>query len=392
MNYQNSVALLLLAFALVLTGCRKDQTVTQAPPASTAPVAPSPELSHAAEGGITPTGQTIYFKGSIGSTNGLQMKLVRESEKLTGAYFYQKIGTKIDLKGTIDKDGNVTLQEFDPSGKQTGVFKGIWKTDNEDGLASIAGNWSKPTGEKKTAFSVHQEPIEFSGTVEIVAKQIKETNKKLNYTIDVEYPQLSSLLDTRFDKFNQEARGLVTRRIAEFKKERADTAKVEAEMPEPPTLSGLTSDLSGGYTIAMANDSLISIKYDLGGYTAGAAHGNSSSYVLNYDVKADKVLKLVDLFKPGAKYLQAISAYCISDLKRQSKKNGNSLPDDMIQSGAGPNARNFQSWSITKKGLEITFDAYQAGPYAAGPQSVLVPYAALKELIKPDGPAGQFVK
>lgn len=137
---------------------------------------------------------------------------------------------------------------------------------------------------------------------------------------------------------------------------------------------------------------MISIEYDIGGYSAGAAHGSSSSYVLNYDVQTGKMLKLTDLFKPGAKYVQTISSYCIKDLKKQSKSHDDSLPDDMIQSGAGPDAGNFRSWTITKKGLNMTFDAYQVGPYVAGPQDVLIPYSALKELISPDGPIGQFVK
>ncbi len=393
MNPKKLIALTLLTIALAFIGaCRKNQSANSTAPTSAAPGSASPELSHLPEGGITPTLPTTHFKGSIGNSNGLQMKLTRDGEKLTGTYFYQKIGARIDLKGTIDRDGNVTLEEFDPSGKQTGVFKGVWKTDTEDGRASIAGNWSKPTGEKKTAFSLHEEPIQFTGGADIVAKSIKESNKKLNYKIDVQYPEVTGALDNRFDKFNQEAKNLVTKQVAAFKKERADAAKEEAQMPEPPALSDLGSDLSGGYTVAFANDDLISIEYDIGGYSAGAAHGNSSSSVLNYDVKAGKVLKLADLFKPGAKYLQAISAYCLNDLKKQSKKNGDSLPDDMIKSGAGPDARNFQSWTITKKGLDFTFDAYQVGPYAAGPQSVVVPYSVLKELINPDGSVGSFAK
>ena len=150
------------------------------------------------------------------------------------------------------------------------------------------------------------------------------------------------------------------------------------------------SYLDIGYDIALAKDDLISIQFSLGSYSGGA-HPNSSSAVLNYDVKAGKVLRLADLFNPGARYLQTISSYCIKDWKKQSKSKDSLLDDATIQSGAGPEVKNYQSWTITKKGLEITFDAYQVGAYAAGPQTVLVPYSALKELIKPDGPLAQFV-
>ncbi|HXR98967.1 MAG TPA: RsiV family protein, partial [Pyrinomonadaceae bacterium] len=60
--------------------------------------------------------------------------------------------------------------------------------------------------------------------------------------------------------------------------------------------------------------------------------------------------------------------------------------------GAAAKADNYQGWTITKRGLGIYFDPYQVGPYAAGPQFVLVPYSDLKDLINPDGPVGQFAK
>jgi len=110
-------------------------------------------------------------------------------------------------------------------------------------------------------------------------------------------------------------------------------------------------------------------------------------------VKNEKVLKLADLFKPGSNYLQTLSAFSIKDLKRQAKANADSMLDDQtVESGAGPEAKNFRSWTITKKGLAITFDAYQVGPYAAGPQSVMVPYATLKDVIEPNGVLGSLTK
>jgi hypothetical protein len=166
--------------------------------------------------------------------------------------------------------------------------------------------------------------------------------------------------------------------------------------PEQQEMSSesMGSDLNIGYTVVLAQDDLISTKIDTGSYYRGAAHPNSYSEVLNYDLKNGQALKLSDLFKPGAKYLQAISSYSIKDLKRQSKAKGadGMLDDSLIEGGAAPAAKNFHSWTITKKGLGINFDSYQVGPYAAGPQYVLVPYATIKDLINVDGPIGQFVK
>ena len=389
------VAIIFLVLLFGVGACGKKATVTQTPAPSPIVSAASPEQYHQADSGVLPAVQAKFFKGSIGSQPGLQMKLIRNGEQLSGNYFYQKVATKIDLKGTIDKDNNVTLEEFDTGGKQTGLFKGTWMTDKDNSLVSVAGNWSRPDSEKKTAFSLHEEPIEFTGGVELTAKQLKEVNKKLNYKIEAEYPQVTGAPDNRFDKFNQEAKNLVTRQISDFKKEMVDAAKDEATSPStsPEEKSSFPpNSFDIVYSIALAKDDIISIEFDVDNYSSGAAHPNSSSQVLNYDLKAGKALKLADLFNPGVKYLESISAYCIKDLKRQSKIKDSMLDDATIQSGAGPNPQNYGSWTITKKGLEITFDAYQVGAYAAGPQTVIIPYSALKDLIKPDGPLAQFVK
>ncbi|HEV2834474.1 MAG TPA: RsiV family protein [Pyrinomonadaceae bacterium] len=377
----------LLIFACAVAGCRR----TGAPPPTAPPLtSPTPQLAHA-EGGNTPAPETKYFKGSIGSSLDLQMKLVRSADQLSGSYFYQRIGTRINLRGKIEPDGQFLLDEFDQSGKQTGTFKGRWMVDTQDGLASLAGFWTKPNqkeSDKVTAFSVHEEPIALTGDVEIVAKQIKESNKKLMYEVAARYPQLSGGSNPNFEKFNQLVRGSVTRKVAEFKK---DTAPGEGEEPRPEGSMG--SDLGIAYEIALAQDDLISVQFDIGSYYQGAAHPNSYTEVINYDLKNGKELKLSDLFKPGAKYLQAIATYCIADLKKQQASDkGKALTDSEIASGAAAKAENYKSWKITRKGLGINFDAYQVGPYAAGPQEVLVPYANLKDLINPEGPIAQFAK
>jgi Protein of unknown function (DUF3298)/Deacetylase PdaC len=378
---------LIIVCVLVSVSCRKTSTP---PPAATPPAAATPaaDLSHS-QGGALIAPQTKHFKGSIGTSLDLQMKLVRTGDQLAGSYFYQKVGSRIDLRGNVDKDGNLTLEEFDRGGKQSGVFKGIWTVDPGDGLIRLAGNWSKPPGEKgsekKTAFSLHEEPIAFSGDVELVSKQIKETDKKLMYEISAQYPQLTGGNNPNFEKFNQTARALVTKKVAGFKKD----VKVE-EGEELPPEGSMGSDLFVGYTVVLAQDDLVSIKFDVGSYYQGAAHPNSYSDVINYDLKNGKQLKLSDLFKPGSKFLQAIATYCIADLKKQAKEKG--LLDDQIQEGAAPTSENYKSWTITRKGLGINFDAYQVGAYAAGPQSVMVPYTSLKDLINPDAPIAQFAK
>lgn len=369
------------------TACRRNSANQATVPAS------ATERQHP-ESGVAAVEETRFFKGSIGNALDLQMKLLRAGDQLTGNYFYQKVGTKIDLRGSVANDGNLTLEEFDPSGKQTGVFKGIWKQD-ADGSVEIKGEWTKPNNDKKTAFSLSQEPIEFSNGAEIISKQIREKNKKLKYEVTAAYPQLIGVADPNYDKFNQAIRNLIGRKVSDFKKEMAPSAEDEVAPDENPVLDeSLGSDINVNYDVALAKDDLIAIQFTVSSYSAGAAHPNSYTEVMNFDLKNGKSLKLADLFLPGSKYLQTLSKFSIQELKKQAKAQGDyaAMDDDWIKRGAGAELTNYDNWTITKKGLGITFDPYQVAAYAAGPQNVLVPYSELKEIIKPDGMVAQFMK
>ena len=386
------IILILLPIGVVIASgaCRRQsQSVPQTTNSNLAVTQEKPA------GGEASVGERSYFRGTIaaGANNlKIEMTLVRDGERVSGSYFYPKVGKNIELNGTVDKDANVDLREKDDSGKETGIFKGKWKTAVEPyelGMANIAGKWSRPDGAKETTFELTQQPIDFSAAAaRFVPKVIKEANKQSRYRIDVVYPQIEG--DARFDKFNKEARAMVTKNVAAFKtSETSNETDAGSEIPAETQTSTLDSD----YQIRLADDDLISIEFTESAYSGGAAHPNSYTTVLNYDVRNGKKLALADLFNAKSNYVKVISDYCIKDLKQQAKKEKDSmLTDDMIQSGASARAENFNAWTITKQGLWITFDPYQVAAYAAGPQQVLVPYSALKDLIKADGPISPFAQ
>jgi uncharacterized protein DUF3298/peptidoglycan-N-acetylmuramic acid deacetylase PdaC-like protein len=372
--------LLILLVVIVAGACRKQPS--EPPPAgSPTPVA----AQDAPAGGTAQAGDKYFFRGTIANLS-IEMQLLREGDRLTGTYFYPKVGKNIALTGTVDKGGNVTLTESDDAGKQTGLFKGRWQTasDSPDpSIFEIEGKWSRPDGSKQTEFIVTQQPYEFSGNVQITAKMIKEANKQKLYTVEAEYPQIEG--DSRFDGFNREARALVTKDVAAFK-----TAETEDIDTSNTSTENQTSTIDMSYDFHYATDNLISVAFNEGTYSRGAAHGNQVTEVLNYDVKSGKKLALADLFKDKSKYLSVIAAYCQKDLKERAKKPDAMVLPDLIESGAGPKADNYRAWNVTKKGLWITFDPYQVAAYAAGPQYILVPYSVLKDIIKPDGPIGTY--
>lgn len=136
-----------------------------------------------------------------------------------------------------------------------------------------------------------------------------------------------------------------------------------------------------------AGHDLLSILFEDFAYLGGA-HPGTYYVALNYDTTAAKVLTLADLFEPGADYLGLVSSLCIAELQTRSDM----MFPDFATSGAAALQENYQVWAVTPQGLLVVFQEYQVAPYAAGAQSVLLPYDALAGLLDPAGPLGSFAK
>ena len=138
------------------------------------------------------------------------------------------------------------------------------------------------------------------------------------------------------------------------------------------------------HTTTFATDQLISVLFSVDGYVMGAAHPFHYSHSLNYDTGAVRMLELEDLFLPGTDYLDVLSRFSLDDLERQGVLEW--------EEGALPLPENFQRWNLTTRGLRISFDEYSIAPYAAGRQSVVIPYEILRDVADPDGPLAQFLE
>ncbi len=210
----------------------------------------------------------------------------------------------------------------------------------------------------------------------VISRQLNEDLPKV-YTLQINYPYLEQVVDPRFNLFNEQIAAVV----ANIRQNFTDGLKANPATPDPNFGS---SYLQTSYSITHGTGGLLSVLFKVGYYVSGAAHPNQYALSLNLDIANARVLKLADLFKPGAGYLQAVSTYSIQDLKRQ-----NVLEWD---TGAQPIEDNYRTWNITPDGLLISFDPYEVASYAMGPQSVTIPYTALKDIIDPTGPLAVFLQ
>jgi len=224
----------------------------------------------------------------------------------------------------------------------------------------------------------------FSQTYNIVQKKIDKLDKKLMYTLTLNYPQIESHTNIAQDDFNKFMKSKMQAEEDSVKKWMSDWKN---DMT-PKDTSYYEEDDSVFYHDANA----ISVLFYVDTYFSGAAHPSNWSYSVNYDLNANKEMQLSDLLT-GA-YVNKLSEFCIKDITRQKTENEGvqiNEQDDQVKDGAGPKEENFQVFNITPEGLLITFPTYQVASYAEGPFDVLVPYAELKDFIK-SGILQKYVK
>jgi hypothetical protein len=327
----------------------------------------------AQSGAQTPGGARV-FRGWVGSYP-VRMTLRRGAGgELSGSYSYEGHAGELTLKGTAGADGAFTMDEFDGA-KQTGVFKGQWREKEYEPEARIEGGWTKPGGGGEQSFTLFEEP---AGGARVTSKRIKEANKRQGYSVDAEYPQVEGA-----DAFNRLVESFVTKAVADFKRNPGGPVPAGAE----------PNDLRVSYSLRLATDEFQSVEFTTSHFEQGMMHSQYSLSVVNYDRKSGRQLRLADLFKPGSNYLRKISAAAVAALEKMNKEeDGMYLGDAEWVEGASPKPDNYQVWTLTPRGLAVTFEPYQVGPFAAGAPSVLIPYSELKELTRPGGPLASLAK
>ncbi|HEX8289750.1 MAG TPA: DUF3298 and DUF4163 domain-containing protein [Pyrinomonadaceae bacterium] len=314
------------------------------------------------------------FRGEIADKT-VQLTLTRTGDKISGTYYYQKVGKDLKLAGSINSEGDFRLDEFAPNGAKTGEIKGKWKESVDDNGAQLEGEWMNPKTKENLSFYATEQIIDFSSPAKLISRVFNEQNKLKMYEITAQYPELSGVNPAFAAEFNKLVKDSAMKEINSFK---GDMLALTAEDLKFAKERGVSNYLEMNYAVELADDNTISIAFANSVYEGGA-HPNHFSFTINYDLKNGREIKLGDLFKSNSGYLKAISDYCIKKLKEDA---GEMTDEEWLKTGAGADAKNFKSWNLTRKGILINFDPYQVAPYTAGPQDVLIPFDKLKNILR----------
>jgi hypothetical protein len=215
---------------------------------------------------------------------------------------------------------------------------------------------------------------------ELVKKEIKEENKKLNYSINVSYSIIKDAVSAGQKGFNKLAEEKIKSELDNFKKEMDNWETYNKEM---------ASVYEFHDTVFYLSDKLISVRFDGFQYYSGAAHPLTFFFTLNYDFTQEKEIDLNDIFSEG--YLKVLSDECIKDLKKKQSEYTDNPDIAWITEGAGPKEENFKIFNFTKTFFLVTFPIYQVAPYVAGPTEVNLSYTPLLAYIKTNGSLGSIV-
>jgi hypothetical protein len=219
-------------------------------------------------------------------------------------------------------------------------------------------------------------PVPLWQQVTLGSTPYEESGLGPDYTLTTHTPVLTGSDDLRVTVFNQQMTILVQEEVDRFR-------QLLADMPDLPIAAGSFLDLD--FALVSPPGNLYSLLFTVQFYADGAAHPGSYHLSVTYDLEAGEFLSLEQLFLPGADYLDRLSERCIADLSTRD------IGFDMFSSGAEPAEANYAVWNVTAAGLQITFEEYQVAAYAAGPQTVLVPYEQLADLLDPAGPLQDLI-
>jgi hypothetical protein len=320
------------------------------------------------------------FEGAINNSLVIRMELTHNGGVLLGSYFYFRTRAStgfedsLFLNGKLDSSGDLTMNESDRSGTNTGSFKAKLETSGAGTKAwTIKGTWSN--GKRTLPLNLLERAFDLGAGVSIAAKTLSKRSDDPPYQIDARWPQLNGPLNKGARQFNREVSTSIQKQVDAYAK--ADHNQVEADM--------LTDTLWLNYEVRYADSHLISVDFPQSVYFSGAAHPLSGHRTLNYDLDSGRAITLAELFTPGSGYLKVIADNATRAL--EGSQLGAFFPE-----GATPDLNNYGSWLIEPSGLVIVFDPYQVAPYSEGSPTVFIPFTALRQIIRRSGPAGRFIK
>jgi hypothetical protein len=325
-----------------------------------------------------PSASAKTYRGSL-NDRGLEVRLVREGGRVSGFYAYDGIDQDIGLEGRAAGEGKFDLAERDAAGKTTGKWSceverpGEWDQD-------FKCKWTKPDGSGALFVALYEQG-EFASGLRVAPKVVE--NRKAG--VRASYPQLTVAKGAQLPPSAQHFNLLLEKKVGAQARGFADGLEGEKNLY-----------FHVDYNVLLATDDLVSVELAYDSY-AGGAHPDSSYDSVTYDLRADRELKLEDIFKSESAYAKAVAAYCDKDIRRRASvleeetaKEEHRKPEPQTDAPVSPELlEEIGGFALTPRGLMIYYDL----PHVVAVfDRNFVPYSEVKNYLKPESPAAALAR
>lgn len=195
------------------------------------------------------------------------------------------------------------------------------------------------------------------------------------YEIDARYPQFDGV-DADFSAVNKA--------FAARAREGADSAT------PPPDIKTDHSQIwtyEQGFELHRPGMHGVSVATSFYSFTGGA-HGSSGLLATLVDLRTGRSVTPADIFQPTAEWERTLANIARDDLKRQFVERPG-FPEALEPAKFDKLMKDPQRYLFKAFALELIFNQYEVAPYASGMYRVVIPYARLTGILRPDAPVGR---
>jgi len=140
------------------------------------------------------------------------------------------------------------------------------------------------------------------------------------------------------------------------------------------------TEMDAYYEIKTNERRVLSLLQINGAYTPPMAHGMTFAGSLTFTVEDGRNWPLSDLFKPGAPYVERLSALIAEQIRER----------DWPVLEPFQRIRPDQDYYLADKSIVIWFQVYELSPYYAGLPMFPIPLYALQDIIRENSPADRL--
>ncbi len=220
---------------------------------------------------------------------------------------------------------------------------------------------------------------------EVITQSINRAHTGIrSYEIAAEYPEIKQRTQSAL-KFNRWIRRNTFGYVQEFK---ALEARAEVrDRKKKLDAARITEGLKIWFDVYYADERLISLRLTHSVMALGQMHPINYYETINYDLQRGRILNRRDIFKKG--YLKVLSRYSRTFVRQNYDLTGTT--EEWLKEGTEAKRSNFPNWNVVPDGILIAFEDYQIGSHSFGQLELMIPYAELRAVLKPNSAIEKFV-